>query len=235
MNSMTNEELRDLVAGLAVRHAELAEIQKETERQLQLTDRQLQETDRQVQETSKTVKETGQQIQRQFQETDRQVQETSKTVKETGQQIRELKRQLGGLGEKFGGFTEGMALPSMRKLLQQRFHMDVITVRALSRKNGSSMELDVLAHSKSKVNEVYIVEVKSHLRQEGIDQIKKTLREFHNYFPGHAGKKVYGILAVVDINDELRAKVLQEGIYLALIHDDEFELQVPDGFQPRAF
>jgi hypothetical protein len=207
MTSMTNEELRDLVAGLAVRHAEIAELQEATDRQLQATDRQLQETDRLIKELTK----------------------------KTDKELLELKRQLGGLGEKFGGFTEGMALPSMRKLLQQRFHMDVITVRALSRKNGRSLELDVLAYSNSKVNEVYVVEVKSHLREEGIDQIKKTLREFHNYFPGHMGKKVYGILAAVDINDELRAKVLQEGIYLALIHDDEFELQVPDDFQPRAF
>ena len=212
MNPMTNDELRDLVSGLAVRHAELANVLKN----------QAQETDRQIQETSLSLRETERILKEENRETDR--------------QLRELKQQLGGLGEKFGGFTEGMAFPSMRKLLQQRFHMDVITVRALSRKNGSSLELDVLAYSNSKVNnEVYIVEVKSHLRQEGLDQMKKALRELHNYFPGHAGKKVYGILAVVDIAEELRAKVLQEGIYLALIHDDEFEIQVPSDFQPRAF
>jgi hypothetical protein len=207
MTSMTDQELRDLVASLAVRHAELDEVVKQT--------------DLQIRETSQSLKETERILKEGNRETDR--------------QLLELKRQLGGLGEKFGGFTEGMAFPSMRKLLQQRFHMDVISPRILSRKNGSSMELDVLAYSNSKVNEVYIVEVKSHLRQEGIDQMKRTLREFHNYFPGHTGKKVYGILAVVDINDELRAKVLQEGIYLALIHDDEFELQVPNDFQPHAF
>src|SRR5436305_6206575 len=217
MTSMTNEELRDLVASLAGRHAELDEVVKQTDLQLRATDRQVQETSQFVKETSQFVKETSQ------------------FVKETSHQVRELKQQIGGLSDKFGSFTEGMALPSMKKILQQRFHMDVISPRILSRKNGSSMELDVLAYSNSKVNEVYIVEVKSHLRQEGIDQMKKILREFHRYFPGHAGKKVYGILAVVDINDELRAKVLQEGIYLALIHDDEFSLQVPDDFQPRAF
>src|SRR3982751_1286209 len=190
MTSMTNEELRDLVASLAVRHAELDEVVKQT-------DLQIRETAQSLKETERILKEGN---------------------RETDRQLLELKRQIGGLGEKFGGFTEGMAFPSMKKLLQQRFHMDVIVLRALSRKNGSSMELDVLAYSNSKINEVYIVEVKSHLRQEGIDQMKKILREFHNYFPGHMGKKVYGILAAVDINDELRAKALQEGISLALIH-----------------
>lgn len=214
MTSMTNEELRDLIAGLAVRHAELSELQE-----------------RQFQETSALIQATD----RQLQETDRQVKKTSQTVEETGKQISELKKQIGGLSDKFGSFTEGMAFPSMKKLLEKRFNMDVITLRARARKKGSSMELAVLAYSNSKVNEVYIVEVKSHLRQEGIDQMKRILRDFQSYFPGQTGKKVYGILAAVDVNDQLRAKVLQEGIYLALIHDDEFELQVPDDFQPRAF
>ena len=225
MTSMTNEELRDLIAGLAVRHAELSELQ---ERQFQETSALIQETDRQLRATD-----------RQLQETDRQVKETSRTVKEltkrAAEETRELKRQIGGLSDKFGSFTEGMAFPSMKKLLENRFNMDVTTLRARARKNGSSMELDVLAYSRSKVDEVYIVEVKSHLRQEGIDQMKRILRDFQSYFPGHTGKKVYGILAAVDVNDELRAKVLQEGIYLALIHDEEFDLQVPDDFQPRAF
>jgi hypothetical protein len=204
MNAMTNDELRDLVSGLAVRHAELADV----------LESQAQETNRQIRETERLLKEGN---------------------RETDRQLRELKQQIGGLGEKFGSFTEGMAFPSMRKLLEQRFHMDVITLRALSRKNGSFLELDVLAYSNSTVNEVYIVEVKSHLRQEGIDQMKKILREFHHFFPGHTGKKVFGILAAVGFPEEVRSKVLREGIYLARIHEDVFDLQVPSDFQPRAF
>lgn len=214
MNSMTNEELREFISGLAVRTAELAELQLQTEQQLQHTDRQIQETSLRIQETERILKEEN---------------------RETDRQLRELKQQIGGLGDKFGSFTEGMAFPSMRKLLQQRFHMDVVTLRALARKNGHSLELDVLAYSNSKVDEVYIVEVKSHLREEGLEQMKKILREFHDFFPGHAGKKVYGILATVDVPDDLRARVLREGIYLAQIHDDQFELQVPADFHPRAF
>jgi hypothetical protein len=218
MSTMTNEELRDLVAGLA-------ELQQ---RQIQATSLLFQETDLRIQETGRQIRESELQ-------TREQSRETSREIKETGRQIRELKQQLGGLSEKFGSFTEGMAFPSMRKLLENRFHMDVVMLRALARKNGSFMELDVMAYSNSKVNEVYIVEVKSHLRQEGLEQMKKNLREFHDFFPGHAGKKVYGILAAVDFPESLREKVLQEGIYLARIHDEEFELQVPADFQPRAF
>jgi hypothetical protein len=161
--------------------------------------------------------------------------ETDRQLKETGRYLKEIGRQIGGLGDKFGGFTEGMAFPSMKKILQQRFGMDVIATRVISRKNGRSMEVDVLAYSNSKINEVYVVEVKSHLRDDGIEQMLRILREFHDFFGGHEGKKVYGILAGVDIPDDIRERVLREGIYLACIHDDNFEIQIPEGFHPRAF
>jgi len=161
--------------------------------------------------------------------------ESARQMSENAQMIRELGKQIGGLGQKFGGFTEGMAFPSMTKILQQRFNMDVIATRVTSRKNGRTMEIDVLAYSNSKVNEVYAVEVKSHLREEGVEQMLQILREFHDFFAGHEGKKIYGILAAVDIPDDIRQRVLREGIYLACIHDDNFELQIPEGFHPRAF
>ena len=86
---MTDEELKELVASLAV-------AQRETDRQLKETDRQLR---------------------KQLKETDRQLRK----------QLKELGKQIGGLGEKFGGFTEGMAFPAMSKILTETFGMEVVT------------------------------------------------------------------------------------------------------------
>jgi hypothetical protein len=155
--------------------------------------------------------------------------------KETDRQLRELGRQIGGLGEKFGSFTEGLALPSMTKILTRDFKMNVVGARVRAQNNGRSMEVDVLAHSNDPDGPAVVVEVKSHLREEGLEQMRKILREFRTFFPAHAHRKVYGILAAVDAPDDLREQVLREGIYLARIHDGQFELQVPEGFQPRAF
>jgi hypothetical protein len=160
--------------------------------------------------------------------------ETDQQLKETGQQLKELGRQIGGLGDKFGSFTEGLALPSMTKILGDRFGMDVILPSARARNNGRAMEVDVLASSKKR-DDVFVVEVKSHLREDSLDQMRRILREFHDFFPGYEGKRLYGILAAVDAPEEVRKKVLREGIYLARVHDGHFELQVPADFQPRAF
>ncbi|MDJ0605340.1 DUF3782 domain-containing protein, partial [Microcystis sp. M53602_WE12] len=60
-------------------------------------------------------------------ETDKQLKEVSQQQKKTDKQLKELGQQIGGLGAKFGSFTEGLALPSMEKILRQRFGMEVIS------------------------------------------------------------------------------------------------------------
>lgn len=228
---MTSKDLWTLMAALEVKHAELAEAQRDAARQIQETGLQIKETDRAMQETDRRMQESKE-------ETDRQIQETSRQIraeqKETNRQLRELGRQIGGLGDKFGSFTEGLALPSLSRILTRDFGMQAITPRMRVRNNGHSLEVDVLAWSDAR-DEVFAVEVKSHLREDALDQMRNILRKIPELLPIHRGKKIYGILAAVDIPEDVREKVLQEGIYLARIHDGQFEVQVPEGFQPRAF
>ena len=159
-------------------------------------------------------------------ETDRQLQETDK-------QLRELGKQIGGLGEKFGGFIEGLALPSMSKILTEHFGMEVVTPRFRVRKQGQTLELDVLAYANSEQNGAFVVEVKSHPGPEGIDPLRQILTRFPQFLPEHADKKLYGILAVVDAPEDLRQEALDSGLYLAGIHEDQFQLEVPENFKPQ--
>ena len=159
----------------------------------------------------------------------------TKSQAETDRQIKQVNQQLGKLGNKFGSFSEGMALPSMEKILRDRFKMNVVLPRATSSLNGRMIEIDVMAYDNGSLNELYIVEVKSHLSREGIDQILKTLEEFPKFFPLYSDRTIYGIIAAVDIPLNLRAEVVKEGLYLARIHDGTFELLTPKNFQPRAF
>jgi len=175
------------------------------------------ETDKQLKEVSQQQKENAQQLQ------------------ETDKQLKELGKQIGGLGAKFGSFTEGLALPSMETILRQRFGMEVISPSVRVSKEGQHLEIDVLAYTNGELNTAYIVEVKSHARQEDITQLKSILPRFRRFFPEHKDKKLYGILAAVDLSPELREKILQEGLYVARIHDQVFELDIPDSFQPRLY
>ncbi len=155
--------------------------------------------------------------------------------KETNKQLKELGKQIGGLGKKFGSFTEGLALPSMTKILRERFKMEVISPSVRVSKNDIDAEIDVLAYANSAINEVYVVEVKSHLREEAITQLNSLMANFKTLFPEHKDKKLYGIIAAVDISEALKKRVLAAGFYMARIQDETFSLDVPDEFQAKCF
>ena len=161
--------------------------------------------------------------------------ELATAQKETDRQLKELGKQIGGLGAKFGSFTEGLALPSMETILGQQFGMEVISPSVRVSKGGQHMEIDVLAYANGELNTAYIVEVKSHAREDSITQLKSILQRFRNFFPEHKDKRLYGILASVDLSNELRDKILQEGLYVARIHDQVFELDIPNNFQAQSY
>ena len=200
---MTDDELRHLVASLAVSQKE---------------------TDTQIKELSVSQKET-----------DTQIKELSVSQKETDEQIKELGKQIGGLGRKFGSYTEGLALPSMQHILQNQFNMEIISPSVRVKKEGKEMEIDVLAYANSTINEVYIVEVKSHLKEEGITQLQKIMKNFRTFFPEHKDKKLFGILAAVDMSSQLKKRILSLGFYAASIKEDIFSLEVPSNFTAKSY
>jgi len=217
----TADDVWQLLAELTIRQSELTAAQKETDLQLKEVSQAQKETDRQLKETDRQLKETDRQLKEQLKETDR--------------QLKELGKQIGGLGAKFGSFTEGLALPSMETILRQRFGMEIISPSVRASKGGQHLELDVFAYANGYLNTAYIVEVKSHVREDSITQLKSILQRFRTFFPEHQDKKLYGILAAVDMSPELRQKTLQERLYVARIHDEVFELDIPEIFQPLSY
>lgn len=198
---------------------------QEAEQRFQATEQRFQETDRRFQETQRLLKESGQEVDRR--------------LKESGQdldrRLKELGRQLGGLGNKFGSFTEGLALPSMEKLLRERFGMTVVSPRVKVITATDEVEIDLLAYANGTVNSAFLVEVKSHLDQRAIQQLMNLLEKFPALFPEHRDKALYGMLACVQGSKELRQQVLDQGLYLATIHDKQFRLDTPQAFIPRRF
>jgi hypothetical protein len=128
-----------------------------------------------------------------------------------------------------------MTNQELRDLVASIAKMDVVAPRSKARQNGHTLEIDVLAYDNGSLNEAYVVEVKSHLTREGIEQMLKTIEQFPKFFGAHSHRTIYGVIAAVDIPDNLRAEVLKKGLYLARIHDGEFELLTPRGFKPATF
>lgn len=172
-------------------------------------------------------------------ETDKQLKANASQQKETDKKIKELGKQIGGLGERFGSFTEGMAINSMERILRREFMADHVSARSkVYDKTGKVLaEYDILAWCNSDINNVVIVEVKSTLRPDYVKEFEQTLSNFKDLNPELANKNLYGILAFVGNADtKLEEHCQNKGIYTATIHDEVFKLsRKKSGFIPKNF
>ena len=174
------------------------------------------ETARQLEENAREAKETD----RRFKETDRQFKETDRKLKELG-------RQIGGIGERFGSFTEGLAYPSLRKVLRKQYGIDNTVANYLKRfPDGSEIELDAFGFTNGTLNNAVVVEVKTHLQSKHIYEFRELLKNFKPNFPEFASKHLYGILVTARIvSKELRKEIFDNGLHLAIVHDNVFGLE----------
>ena len=226
---MTDQELKDLVAGLAVSQAELTqEIRDMRVSQAEISA----QIRREQEEADAKFRASQEEADAKFRASRA---ETDRLFQELAQQAKRTQREIGGLANKFGGFTEGLAWPSLAKIFEDRFQLDVSAPRVRARRNGESIELDAFAYSNRGVNLALVAEVKSRFREEHLAEMKKKLEDFPKFFPEHKDKELRGLVAAVDFPEQLAKRVLREGLYLARIRDDTFVLALPDDFKPRSW
>ena len=182
------------------------------------------ETDRIVKETSLSLKDT-----------ERMVKETTAQMKETDRKLKELGKQIGGLGNKFGAFAEGLAFSSIERILRSDFGMESVTPRFAVVIGGESQEFDVLAYSNGDVQQGMIVEVKSSLDMATIGQMKCKMDRLFHWMPEHRDKEFQGMVAYVEGSAAARQAVLAHGWHLVHVGEELFEMKTPPGFVPKIY
>jgi hypothetical protein len=168
-------------------------------------------------------------------EADKRNQELDKRSQETDRQLRELGKQIGGLGNTFGSFTEGLSLPSVRQLLFDRFGVDTFMPSVQKRSGGQTIELDALGLVNGSRNEAFIVEIKSHLRPDGVEQLLAMMQKFRSIFPEYADKKLFGILTAASASSDALHLAMQAGFYVLTFEDDLMRFHDENGFVAKAY
>lgn len=198
---------------------ELAEAQKETERQAQETKRQAQETERQFQETE-----------RRFQETERRFQETERLLRQQNQAFNE---QLGKLGNRLGEFVEWQVRPAVVRLFQERgiavheFH-DGIAVQ----RGDEGLEIDLLVVD---TTEAILVEVKSKLTQPDVDEHLERLSKFKRLMPRYADVQAMGAVAGMVVPQEVARYAYRKGLFVMAQSGDSVVILNDNSFQPKTW
>ncbi len=97
--------------------------------------------------------------QRRADEADRRMAEAAEDSRRLKQRIDELGKQLGGLGNKFGSFTEGLLLPSVEGILRRQFGVTDFYMRLKSYHADEMQELDGFGFVNGAKNIGFIIEV----------------------------------------------------------------------------
>lgn len=107
--------------------------------------------------------------------------------------------------------------------------------RRRRRVQGETIELDALGIVNGSRNEAYIVEIKSHLHTDGIEQLLTIMKKFHTIFPEYADKKVFGIVVAADANADALQASRSAGLYVTTIEDDIMRFHDENNFVPKAY
>ena len=205
------------------------ERQNETDRQMTRVFQEMAERSRRVDEQIERVDRQIERIDRQIERIDLQIEHLGQHIDRVDRQVAELAVQLGGIGNKFGSFTEGLVWSSLRRILFDKFRMDFVAPvpQRRHKEDGRNMEADMVGWTNGSDNRVVVVEIKSQLGVRDLDQLDSILLRFGEFFPEHRGKTAEGMIAAVGITEPMEPIVRQRGFHLAKASDDAFELADP--------
>ena len=146
-------------------------------------------------------------------------------------------KRIGRIGNNLGSYTEAMAMPSIRGILEREFDAEFKGSNLVrNTNNGLDMEVDAWGVSRNGTGEVYVVEIKRKFHEKHINQVWQIVKRFRVNLPEYRRRAVYPMLAVVDISDEGRAMVWNAGIHLIEINDGVFRYaQPPQDFKADGY
>ncbi len=183
-----------------------------------------QEVERNFQEIWKLFAETD----RRMRETDREIQLTARQMRETDRKLQETTKNVDSLTGKWGKFVEGLVAPAAERLFRERgIRVDRVYQRARARKNGEGMEIDVLAVDGE---HAVLIEVKSTLGIEDIQEHIERMERFKTFFPEYADRKAVGAVAAIVIDEGVDRYAYKNGLFVIaqsgetvrVINDEKF-------------
>jgi hypothetical protein len=154
--------------------------------------------------------------------------EMDKTIKQT-------QKQLGELGNKLGSFAEGLAYPTVERIMLEEMGMSTVSQNLKVEKGGNSLEIDAFGYSNGSINKVTVGEIKSHFREEHIEQLEKICGKIYEFMPDHQGKEVNGMIIFVKGDKNSIQKAIKRGIYVVQANDENFKRLTPQKFVARDF
>ncbi len=211
---MTDQELKDLVASLAVQSAKTdalfaANAERDEQRSKEAA-KEAAERSKEAAEHSKETAERSKDLDRRFAETDR-------ILKEIGQRMGSMGQNQGDVAEEFF-YNSLFDKPTLGGIVFDRVIKNIGAGRP-----GKQVEFDIVMHNGSAMA---IVEVKYKVHPSSLDQIEKQMRRYRELFPEYKDYKLYGGVAGFSVPDDVIEQAHERGLFVLQRKGDVFEADV---------
>jgi hypothetical protein len=159
-------------------------------------------------------------------EADRRFAKLEKTVAETSQAVN-------ALTTRWGRFVEELVEPAVIQLFQERgIEIKYLYPRARTRQPGLAMEIDILGVNESVA---VLVECKSRLSQDDVDDFVAKLGRFKQSFPQYQNYTTYGAVAGIEINDGVDSYAYRQGLFVIRPSGDTVAIVNDANFRPTTW
>jgi hypothetical protein len=157
--------------------------------------------------------------------------ERDRTMAELKRTVERTSRAVDSLTSRWGRFVEELVEPSVLELFQAKgIDVKEIYPRARVKRQGIAMEIDILAVDET---ELVVVECKSRLSKDDVDEFLEKLSRFKEAFPHYKNYQAYGAVAGIEINEGIDRYAYRQGLFVIKTAGNMVKIVNNDNFQPK--
>jgi uncharacterized membrane protein YqiK len=164
-------------------------------------------------------------------EADRRAAEADRRLAKLEKTVANTSRAVDSLTTRWGRFVEELVEPAVISLFRGK-GIDVKETysRARVKRQGIAMEIDILAVDET---EVVLVECKSRLSKDDVNEFLEKLSRFKEAFPHYKNYQAYGAVAGIEIDEGVDRYAYKQGLFVIKPSGETVEIINDSGFEPK--
>ncbi|GBD52768.1 DUF3782 domain-containing protein [Microcystis aeruginosa NIES-298] len=166
-------------------------------------------------------------------ESDRRAVEADRSMAELKRTVERTSKAVDSLTTRWGRFVEELVEPAVLRLFQEKgIDIKEVYPRARVKRQGIAMEIDILGVDDT---DLVVVECKSRLSQDDVDEFIEKLTRFKIAFPHYKNYRAYGAVAGIEINEGIDRYAYKKGLFVIKPSGDTVAIINDADFQPNTW
>jgi hypothetical protein len=166
-------------------------------------------------------------------ESERRAAEAERSMAELKRTVERTSKAVDSLTTRWGRFVEELVEPAVLRLFQEKgIDIKEVYPRARVKRQGIAMEIDILAVDDT---DLVVVECKSRLSQDDVDEFIEKLTRFKIAFPHYQNYRAYGAVAGIEINKGVDRYAYKKGLFVIKPSGDTVAIINDADFQPNTW